>query len=602
MLSKEEYQARRASDMESVLAKIKRIKESKDPLVGNRNVRPILDVKHMLETSTELYGEKPAFWTKKGRDAPYTSISYREALDDVNGLGTSLIEGGMKGKRIAVIGENSYEWAVSYLAAVCGTGVVVPLDKELPAAELKQLVVASGCSCVIFGNKFESVFKNIGESGDTKLEIFVNMETEKSRDGILSLRELIEAGKNLVAGGNCKFTEAQIDREEMSVILFTSGTTGFSKGVMLSHKNLAEEMMLAPTVIRIDARDKFFSVLPVHHTYECTAGFLVPLYAGASIAYCEGLKYIAKNLQEAKPTIFLGVPVLFENLYSKIWQNARKKGKEDTLKKMIALNKKTKKIGIDIGPLFLKDIKAVFGGRMRLLICGGAAINPEVLQGLRDFGVLAVQGYGLTESAPIGALNPETAPVNESAGRALPETMIRIENPDPETGIGEICLSGDNIMLGYYDNPEATAEALKDGWYYSGDLGKLDEKGYLYITGRKKNVIITKNGKNVFPEELEYHLSLIPYVAECMVWGKDAEYGEDTVIIATILPDAEAAEEKLGKGYSDESIEKLLWEEIDKINSEQPFFKRIKKIKIRKDEFEKNTSKKIKRYLESNKE
>ncbi|MCL1983322.1 MAG: AMP-binding protein [Clostridiales bacterium] len=602
MLSKEEYQARRASDMESVLAKIKRIKESKDPLVGNRNVRPILDVKHMLETSTELYGEKPAFWTKKGRDAPYTSISYREALDDVNGLGTSLIEGGMKGKRIAVIGENSYEWAVSYLAAVCGTGVVVPLDKELPAAELKQLVVASGCSCVIFGNKFESVFKNIGESGDTKLEIFVNMETEKSRDGILSLRELIEAGKNLVAGGNCKFTEAQIDREEMSVILFTSGTTGFSKGVMLSHKNLAEEMMLAPTVIRIDARDKFFSVLPVHHTYECTAGFLVPLYAGASIAYCEGLKYIAKNLQEAKPTIFLGVPVLFENLYSKIWQNARKKGKKDTLKKMIALNKKTKKIGIDIGPLFLKDIKAVFGGRMRLLICGGAAINPEVLQGLRDFGVLAVQGYGLTESAPIGALNPETAPVNESAGRALPETMIRIENPDPETGIGEICLSGDNIMLGYYDNPEATAEALKDGWYYSGDLGKLDEKGYLYITGRKKNVIITKNGKNVFPEELEYHLSLIPYVAECMVWGKDAEYGEDTVIIATILPDAEAAEEKLGKGYSDESIEKLLWEEIDKINSEQPFFKRIKKIKIRKDEFEKNTSKKIKRYLESNKE
>ncbi|MCL1808320.1 MAG: AMP-binding protein [Clostridiales bacterium] len=602
MLSKEEYQARRAKDMEAILEKIKRIKESSDPLVRYRDVKPVLDIKHMFETSVDKFGERPAFWTKKGRGSPYASISYKEAFDDVNGLGTSLIEGGMKGKKIAVIGENSYEWAISYLAAVCGTGVVVPLDKELPAVELKQLIVSSGCSCVIFGSKFESVFKDIHGGGETKLEILVNMETEKSKDGILSLRELVEAGKNLVAGGNCKFTDAQIDREEMSVILFTSGTTGFSKGVMLSHKNLAEEVMLAPTIIRISESDVFFSVLPVHHTYECTAGFLVPLYAGASIAYCEGLKYIAKNLQEIRPTIFLGVPVLFENLYSKIWQNARKKGKEATLKKMIDINKRTKKIGIDIGPLFLKDIKAVFGGRMRVLICGGAAINPEVLQGLRDFGVLALQGYGLTESAPIGALNPETAPVNESAGRALPGTSIRIEHPDPETGIGEICLAGDNIMLGYYDNPEATEEALKGGWYYTGDLGWLDERGYLYITGRKKNVIITKNGKNVYPEELEYHLNLIPYVAECMVWGKDSEYGEDTVIIAAILPDSEAVAEKLGQGYSGESLEKLLWEEIDMINKEQPFFKRIKKIKIRKEEFEKNTSKKIKRYLESNKE
>ena len=602
MLGKEEYQKLKARDMELALERARKVKESLDPLVLYRDVRPITDLKHMLETSVEKFGERPAFWVKRDKDGPYVSITYNEALDDVNGFGTSLISGGLKDKKIAVIGENSYEWAISYFAAVNGAGIVVPLDKELPANELKQLIIAADCACVIFSDKFEDTFRQIKDSGESKLEVLINMNRKESGEGVLSYSELVCAGKNLISSGNREFLDAQIIRDEMSVILFTSGTTGVSKGVMLSHGNLVEDIMLAPTVLKITEADMFFSVLPIHHTYECTCGFLVPLYRGASIAYCEGLKHVAKNLQEAKPTVFLGVPVLFESLYKKIWQNVRKKGKEATLKKMIALNRKTKKIGIDIGSLFLKDIKAVFGGRMRIVICGGAAINPEVLQGIRDFGIMALQGYGLTETAPIGALNPDTAPVNESAGRALPETKVRIESPDPETGIGEICLSGGNVMLGYYNNPEATAEVLKDGWYYTGDLGRVDGKGYIYITGRKKNVIITKNGKNVYPEELENYLSSIPYVLESMVWGKDSEDGKDTIIVASIIPNDEATEEILGASPQDHEIEKLLWEEIDKINAVQPFFKRIKKIVIRKEEFEKNTSKKIKRYLETNKE
>ena len=602
MLSKEEYQVLKEKELALAEEKAVRVRESKDPLTLYRDIRPITDLKHMLLTSVEKFGAKPAFWIKKDKDGPYSSITYKEAFNDINGLGTSLISGGLKDTKIAVIGENCYEWAVSYLAVICGTGVVVPLDKELPANELKQLIIAAECACVIFSEKFEDTFRQIKDSGDSKLSVLVNMNKGVSGDGILSLAELINAGKNLIASGNKDFLEAQIINSEMCVILFTSGTTGISKGVMHSHGTLCDDVMLAPTVLKIMDSDIFFSVLPVHHTYECTCGFLIPLYRGASIAYCEGLKHIAKNLQEAKPTVFLGVPALFESLHKKIWQNVRKKGKEDTLKKMIALNRKTKKIGIDIGSLFLKDIKAVFGGRMRIVICGGAAINPDVLQGINDFGIRALQGYGLTETAPIGALNPDTAPINESAGRALPEMKAKIADPDPETGIGEICLFGGNVMLGYYNNPEATAEVLKDGWYYTGDLGRIDEKGYVYITGRKKNVIITKNGKNVYPEELEYYLNNVPYVQESMVWGKDSEDGEDTVIVASIMANGEELVEKLGFTPSEQEMEKLFWGEVDKINNELPYFKRIKKIVVRREEFEKNTSKKIKRFVESNKE
>ena len=604
--SKEEYINMKKRDMAIAVERVAFINESKDPTIKYKESRPIMDLKHMLESSTELYGDNTAFMVKEDKKGPYKSITYKQALQDVNALGTAFLARGLDGARIAVVGENSYQWAISYLATVCGTGVVVPLDKELSAKDMEQLIISGNVKCVVFQESMEDRFVNMAMEGSTPLEILVSMEADESDEAVVALKDLLEEGKTLIRKGNRDFLDAQIVRDELSVLLFTSGTTGASKGVMLSHGNLVENLMAAPTVLRVTDKDIFFSILPVHHTYECTCGFLMPLYKGSAIAYCEGLKHIQKNLAEVSPTMLLGVPLIFESLYKKIWGNVRKQGKEKALKTLLAINRNTKKVGLDISKKVLKDITALFGGRMRMLICGGAAINPEILEGFKDFGIMAVQGYGLTECGPLGALNPDTKAKSASAGRAIPGFGMKIASPD-EDGIGEVCLSGGNIMLGYYNNPEATAEVIKDGWYYTGDLGYIDKEGYLFITGRKKNVIITKNGKNVFPEELEYLLSNSPYVAESMVWGSDTKDGDDTLIIASILPDwdylAEMEGHELKKGDKKEmkAVEDLLWKEVDKINQDLPFFKKIKKISVRTEEFEKNTSKKIKRFAETNK-
>ena len=390
----------------------------------------------------------------------------------------------------------------------------------------------------------------------------------------------------------------------MSVLLFTSGTTGIAKGVMLSHRNICEDLMSAPTILNVNTWDIFFSVLPVHHTYECTCGFLMPLYKGASIAYCEGLKYIVKNLAEVQPTMLLAVPLIFENLYNNIMKNVRKQGKEKLVRKVLSVNKVTKKVGIDLNKLLLKDILKVFGGRMRVLISGGAAIDPAILEFFNDLGFISVQGYGLTECAPMAALNPDGRKTmrNSSVGHLLPGMEVKIEDKNEE-GIGEICLKGANIMMGYYNMPEETAKVIQDGWFHTGDLGYVDEDDFIYITGRKKNVIITANGKNVFPEELEYYLGRSAFVSESMVWAQEDSSGQDTVIVATIKPDMEEVEGAIGKEASEDpaQVEKLLWAEVDKINESLPLFKKIKKITVRREEFEKTTGKKIKRFVESNK-
>jgi long-subunit acyl-CoA synthetase (AMP-forming) len=457
------------------------------------------------------------------------------------------------------------------------------------------------------------MFREMKESGDTQLELLVNLtgeEEKEEEDGkekdILSWQNLKEEGKQLVQGGDRRFIDAEIDAEAMSVLLFTSGTTGIAKGVMLSHRNICEDLMVAPTILNVNPWDIFFSVLPIHHTYECTCGFLMPLYKGASIAYCEGLKYIVKNLQEVRPTMLLAVPLIFESLYKNIWKNIRKGGKEGLVRKVMAVSRVTGKIGLDLNRKLLKDIYNVFGGRMRVLISGGAAIDPAILSFFNDLGFIAVQGYGLTECAPMAALNPDQHKYmrNESVGHLLPGMEVKIEDKD-ENGVGEICLKGPNVMLGYYNMPEATKEVLRDGWFYTGDLGYVDEENFIYITGRKKNVIITKNGKNVFPEELEYYLAKISYVAESMVWSaEDAGSTNDTGIIATIRPEMEEVEAALGQGVAadSEAVERLLWEEVDKLNETLPLFKRISKIIIRTDDFEKTTGKKIKRFAEGNKQ
>lgn len=595
-----DYTSQRKVDLQYAQGVVDMLNNSTDKYVVYKESRPIADLKHMLETSVQAYGDNVAFMQKFHKDEPYKSITYKEAFETVNALGTALINAGLKNKRIAVIGENCYQWATSYLAVICGTGVVVPLDKELGASELGQLIKESQASAVMFTEKYTAIFKEIKENGDSQLEILIKLNGDKQEENVLTWSGLIAEGKKLLEKGDRRFIDAEIDPDAMSELLFTSGTTGIAKGVMLSHKNICFDLMIAPTILRVHTWDIFFSVLPIHHTYEGTAGFLMPLYKGAAIAYCEGLKHIVKNLSEVRPTMFLGVPALFETLYKTIMKNIRKQGKEGLVKKVMALNKVTKKVGLDLNKKLLKDILKVFGGRMRVLISGGAAIDPAILQFFNDLGFIAVQGYGLSECAPMGALNPDQHKYmrNASVGHILPGMDVKIVDKD-EDGIGEICLKGDNVMLGYYNNPEETAKVIKDGWFYTGDQGYIDDEKFIYITGRKKNVIIASNGKNVFPEELEYLLSKIPYVTESMVWG--AEEKGDIVIVAAIRPDMEEVEAVLGKDCDEEAVKKLLWDEVDKINAELPMFKKIRKIAIRNEEFEKNTSKKIKRFVESNK-
>ncbi|MBQ3107376.1 MAG: AMP-binding protein, partial [Firmicutes bacterium] len=506
------------------------------------------------------------------------------------------------GKHIGIMGENSYQWEMTYMAVIGGVGVVVPVDKELGEEELTYVLKAGKVEALFVSKRYLKKMMNIMAGGETSLRLLICMNAEEVPEGILTWKGLIEKGKAYLAEGRTEFVDAVVERDTMSVLLFTSGTTGLAKGVMISHGNLVTNLMVSPTLMNVQEDDIFFSVLPVHHTYECTCGFLMPLYKGASIAICEGLKYIVKNLGEVKPTLFLGVPLLFETLYKRIWGTAKKTGKDGLMRTVLKVNKVTKKIGLDLVPKLLKSVTDVFGGRMRVMICGGAAIDPAILNFLGDLGFIALQGYGLTECAPLATLNPDIDPIPTSCGHVMPTMEYKIDHADPETGIGEICVKGGNVMLGYYENPEATAEVLKDGFYHTGDLGYMDDKGFIYITGRKKNVIITKNGKNVFPEELEYLLSLIPYVDESLVYEGEANSGEDTTIVAVIRINEEAVAEVLGEDPVDEQIKALLWKEIDKTNEGLPMYKKIKKIGVRHAEFEKTSSKKIRRNVLANRD
>ncbi len=594
----------KAKEISHAIDVIDNIQKSDDPYLRYKTGRPITDIKEMFESSVRKYGDNIAFRQKFHKGEPYTEITYKEALDDVNALGTALINRGLSGKRISIIGETNYQWESTYLAVIGGVGIVVPLDKELSKEDLKYLIKDADVSAVFYDKKFASMFKEILDEGDTSLKYLISMDVDdEGTSGSISWKGLIREGKELLSSGDRRFIDAEIIADEMAVILYTSGTTGFAKGVMLSNTNLVENLMAAPTILNVNSWDIFFSVLPVHHTYECTCAFLMPLYKGASIAYMEGLKYITKNLEEVRPTMLLGVPVLIETLYKRIWKAVREKGKEKTLRKLLAINHQTRKFGIDISRPFTKDILKVFGGRMRVIISGGAAIDPDILQFFNDIGIIAVQGYGLTECSPMAALNPDVEKDmrNSSVGHVLPGMEVKIVDMN-EDGIGEICFKGPNVMMGYYNNQEATDEVLIDGWFHTGDLGYVDEDDFVYITGRKKNVIITDNGKNIFPEELEYELSKIPYIKESMVWGSDDEDSSNSKsIVATVTLDEDEVKLALGENYTPEDVDKLIWSELDKLNARLPFFKRIRKLVIRDHDFDKTTGKKIKRFVEENK-
>ena len=544
----------------------------------NYEVRPIENLKEMLYTSAATWPEKNAFLEK--RDGVYEGITFNQYLLDVEGLGTELCARGLLGKRVIVTGENCYAWALAYMTVICGLGVVIPVDKEIPPEEIANIANVSEADAVIYSAKYEDKIKKI----------------EKPLDFICfdELSGLCAAGREKINAGDRTYLDLEIDKNEMASLIFTSGTTGVSKGVMLSHHNISFNLTEMCQMIYIGPEDTFLSVLPLHHAYECTCGFLCQIYRGSTIAYCEGLRYIMKNMKEVHPTMILCVPLLIETMYHKIWANIRKNGMEKMVKKALAASNASRKIGIDLRKKLFSEIHETFGGKLRMMIAGGAAVDPDILKGLRDFGILAVQGYGLTECAPLAAVNRDQFYCDSSAGLATPNATLEIVDA-AEDGTGDIRFKGENIMLGYYKAPELTAEVIVDGWLYTGDLGFIDKDGFLHITGRRKNVIVTANGKNIFPEELETYLSRNPYVLESVVVGVPDETGRDYDIVAMILPDRERLDEENPDGYSEELVREKLTEAVKQANSMVQQYKRIKKFLVRSEEFPKNTSKKIKR-------
>ncbi len=544
----------------------------------NYEVRPIENLKEMLYTSAATWPEKNAFLEK--RDGVYEGITFNQYLLDVEGLGTELCARGLLGKRVIVTGENCYAWALAYMTVICGLGVVIPVDKEIPPEEIANIANVSEADAVIYSAKYEDKIKKI----------------EKPLDFICfdELSGLCAAGREKINAGDRTYLDLEIDKNEMASLIFTSGTTGVSKGVMLSHHNISFNLTEMCQMIYIGPEDTFLSVLPLHHAYECTCGFLCQIYRGSTIAYCEGLRYIMKNMKEVHPTMILCVPLLIETMYHKIWANIRKNGMEKMVKKALAASNASRKIGIDLRKKLFSEIHETFGGKLRMMIAGGAAVDPDILKGLRDFGILAVQGYGLTECAPLAAVNRDKFYCDSSAGLATPNATLEIVDA-AEDGTGDIRFKGENIMLGYYKAPELTAEVIVDGWLYTGDLGFIDKDGFLHITGRRKNVIVTANGKNIFPEELETYLSRNPYVLESVVVGVPDETGRDYDIVAMILPDRERLDEENPDGYSEELVREKLTEAVKQANSMVQQYKRIKKFLVRSEEFPKNTSKKIKR-------
>ena len=563
-------------------------------------VRKVKSIKEVLDTSAALFSDRTAFLVKHKGNDKYEPVKFKQFKTEVDALGTALLDLGLKNGRVAIISENRYEWAVSYMAVVNGTGVIVPLDKELPENEIESLLTRSKADAVIFSANCREHIISISKRVDF-IKYYIDMDAQNESDnGFIPLKTLIDKGIQRVADGIKDFINAEIDPEIMSILLFTSATTDKSKAVMLSHRNIAENLMAMSSMTNIVPSDIFLSILPLHHTYENTCGFMCPLYRGAAVAYCEGLRHIPKNLQESKATIMLGVPLIFEAIYRRIWDQAAKNPK--LLKKLkfgIKLSNLLKKAGIDISKKLFAQIHNNFGGNLRLFISGAAGIDPEVAKGFRSLGINFIQGYGLTECSPIVALNRDVDFRDNAAGLPLPGIDIRIENPGAD-GIGEISVTGPSVMMGYYEDPENTAKVMKDGRFYTGDLGYIDSARFVYITGRKKNVIVTKNGKNIYPEEIETLLGRSPFIKECLVFGKDDPVYGDVVVSATIVPEMEAIQAEFGdRQPTPEEVYDLVHKEVKAVNKSLVIYKYIKDFNLREEEFAKTTSKKIKRYVES---
>ena len=559
----------------------------------------VYDFRELVDKAAATYGHLPAFHLDGEGGNFSRPVSYIQFREDIYGLGTAMEETGMLDGFVGVISENRYEWCLSYLTIGAGGSVIVPLDKELGVEDIHTQIVAGGIKTLFYSKSMAPKIAEVVAHGDTQLEFLINMDIGVSTEEEYSMKELILSGTEKYHKGNNAYEARPVNPEKLGVLVFTSGTTSNSKAVMLSQKNICANMFSVLHSLYCDERDTMLTILPLHHTYCCTAGFLTVINRGTAIGFCKSLKGIAIALNEFKPTITMMVPAILEVLYrrvdSAISSNPETKAK---VEKGMSICDAADKVGLDIRRTVFKDIHAKMGGRLKLIISGAAAINPAVLKAFEDFGFTIRQGYGLTETSPIVTVNETKGNKYEYVGRPLLNVQVEILNPNDQ-GIGEIGVKGDNVMMGYYMNPEATAQVFRDGWFLTGDLGYFDEDGFLYIAGRSKNVIVTKNGKNIYPEELETKIVRLPYVNEAMVTGEDDTKSDDLIVTAQVFPDYKALE---AAGHTEEQdIYDLLWGEIKTMNESLPAYKKVRALVVRKEDFVRTSTNKVKRNVEANK-
>ena len=555
------------------------------------------NLKELINSTKIKFGSKTAFKFKDKTSKEMSYMTYDEYIDEINALGTALISIGLKDKKIIVISDNRYEWEEAYLAIVCGTGIVVPLDKSLPENELFSLIERSGAEAVFYSSKYDEVMAKAKKEKIGKINFYISMDLAEKTDEVYSQKELVKLGKDLIKNGARSYLDAEIKNDEMAIMLFTSGTTAASKAVMLSHTNICTNIYDISSIFDLNENDLFLSFLPLHHVFECTVGFLYPVSVGAGICFCEGIRHISENIREFEVTAMISVPILYENIYKKLIQKVEKEGKLRKVKLGMKLGTIFKKIsGLDLRRNIFKEIHQALGGKVRIFVAGAAAFSKEAERAFNEMGIDTYQGYGLTETCPVIAAEHKTCSRYGSVGKILPSLEAKIIDPN-EMGIGEIAVKGPSVMIGYYgkDRSEVFTE---DGYFLTGDLGYFDKDEFLFITGRTKSVIVLKNGKNVYPEEIEMLLNEIPGVRESFVYGRpDKEDDSDLKIGAKLVYDME----KIKEVYHTEDLEKIreiLWDKIKDINKTMPTYKYIKEMILTDEELIKTTTLKIKRFEE----
>lgn len=556
------------------------------------------DIKGILYNSAKEYAQNTAFIIKhkKDKEIEYENITYKKLLQDINAFGTKLYEMGFKDKRIAVVGRNRYEWVVAHLSNLLGGIVSIPLDKELQVDELESCLERSKADIIVFDEKYVENIEEIKRRGNTNLQKYICMS---EKDGYEDFWKLKKQGEKLLKNGEKEYTKVKIDEDKMAILLFTSGTTSKSKAVMLSQHNIASNVYAMLLVERFYPTDVNLAFLPFHHIFGSTE-MIVMLATGIATAFPDGLRYVAQNLKEYKVSVFVGVPLLIEAIYKNIEKEVEKQGKTKLINTAKGISNILLKCHIDIRRKLFKSVLDALGGHLRFVISGGAPLDKRVAKGFNELGIELVQGYGLTETAPVIAAENAYKKKSGSIGFPMDNVEVEIANPD-ENGIGELKVKGPNVMLGYYENEEATKAVLKDGWFYTGDLGYFDKDGYIFLTGRQKDMIVLKNGKKVFPEELEVLINRLELVEECMVFGlPDEEDKNDIKLSVKIVYKEEVAKEKYPDA-SKEELRKIIWEQVKEINKTFPPYKYIKNMILTNEELIKTTTKKVKRQEEMKK-